>query len=226
MKKVSSFVTAAAFVVALACSSAGTGGGDASPSAGGRSPAGMAPEAVAAGFVEAFGAFDGDRAATYLDEDADISDLVGSLGGGALGTPDELSLMIGYLEGAGYEQILHGCRKGTSVAGAIIVTCQFDFHMIRSSQIGNGPYAGSYFDLTFVDGRIVRASMQWETAEFSPEMWEPFAEWVSEEHPKDVAIMYGDRTMTGVRLSPESVDLWERNSRAYARYVNGRTADG
>jgi hypothetical protein len=146
--------------------------------------------------------------------------------GGALGTPDELFLMIGFLEGAGYEQILHGCRKSASVAGAITFTCEFDFHLIRSSEIGNGPYAGSYFDLTVADARIVRASMLWETAEFSPEMWEPFAGWVSEQHPKDAALMYDDQTMTGVRLSPESLVLWERNSRAYARDVNGRTADG
>jgi hypothetical protein len=53
--------------------------------------------------------------------------------------------------------------------------------------------------------------------EFSPQMWEPFAEWVSTTYPADAAVMYEDETYSGVRLSEESIPLWERHIRGYVK---------
>jgi hypothetical protein len=88
--------------------------------------------------------------------------------------------------------------------------------LLRSDEIGLGSFSGSYFDLTVRDGEIARASQHWAVGEFSPQVWEPFARWVSREYPDDAAVMYRDRNYSGVRLTEESVRLWEQRSGQYA----------
>lgn len=193
-----------------------------------QSPAATAPgtepsaEEVATGFLEAFGAFDVDGAIGYLAEDAEIAELIGSVGSNAVGTLDELRLLLGFLEAAGYRQELGACEEtGTSTSGTE-VRCPFEFHLFGSDRLGLGPYAaGSRFDLTVEDGRIVTASQDFGTDEFSPQMWEPFADWVSTTHPEDVAVMYADGSQSGVRLSEESILLWRRYVREYVKELAG-----
>jgi hypothetical protein len=160
---------------------------------------------VATGFIEAYGAFDVERALTYLADDATIS---------VLGEQDDPRLLIPWLEATGYEQIVDPCEQvGNSASSS--VHCTFAFHGLRSGEIGRGPFGGSSFDLVVRDGKIVEASQTWEIEKFSPQVWEPFANWVSTAHPKDAAVMYTDRSHTNVRLTEESIPLWERYTRAY-----------
>jgi hypothetical protein len=166
---------------------------------------------VATGFLKAYGAFDADRAITYLADDADLSGL------GVEGTR-QFRLLLSFLEAEGYKQMLTPCEETGSSASGTYVRCAFDFHAIRSDEIGRGPYSGSSFDLTARDGEIVRASVYWEIAKFSPQMWEPFAEWVSTTYPEDAAVMYNE-TLSDYRLSEESIRLWERHTRGYVEEV-------
>jgi hypothetical protein len=160
---------------------------------------------VATGFIEAYGAFDVERAIAYLADDATIS---------VLGEQDDPRLLISWLEATGYEQIVDPCEQvGNSASSS--VHCTFAFHGLRSGEIGRGPFGGSSFDLVVRDGKIVEASQTWEIEKFSPQVWEPFANWVSTAHPKDAAVMYTDRSHTNVRLTEESIPLWERYTRAY-----------
>ena len=162
-------------------------------------------EEVATDFVEAYGAFDVERAMTYLAEDATIS---------VLGEQDDPRLLISWLKATGYEQIVDPCEQvGNSASSS--VHCTFAFHGLRSGEIGRGPFGGSSFDLVVRDGKIVEASQTWEIEKFSPQVWEPFANWVSTAHPKDAAVMYTDGSHTNVRLTEESIPLWERYTRAY-----------
>jgi hypothetical protein len=173
-------------------------------------------EEVATGFLEEFGAFDVDGAIGYLAEDAAIAELIGSVGSNAVGTLDELRLLVDFLEAAGYRQELGVCEETGTLESGTGVRCPFEFHLFGSDRLGLGPYAaGSTFALTVDGGKIVRASQDFGTDEFSPQMWEPFADWVSTTHPEDVAVMYTDASQSGVRLSEESIRLWRRNVRAY-----------
>jgi hypothetical protein len=165
-------------------------------------------EGVATGFLEAYGAFDVEQARTYLADNATIA---------SMSAQDDLRLLISYLEATGYKQILHSCEGvGNSAA---TIRCTFDFHALRSGEIGRGPFGGSSFDLVVHDGKIVRATQSWEIEKFSPQMWEPFAKWVSTAHPKDAAMMYQDENHTSVRLTEESIRLWERHTRGYVEEV-------
>ena len=172
-----------------------------------------AAEEVATGFLEAYGALDVNRAMTYLAEDAVIA---------SMGANDDPRLLISYLEATGYQQTLGPCEVVGDSASGTLVRCPFDFHALRSGELGLGPFTGSAFDLVVRDGEIVRASQGWEIEEFSPQVWEPFAEWVSTTYPKDAAVMYTDATTTGVQLSEESIRLWGRRTREYVEEVGGQ----
>lgn len=170
-------------------------------------------EGVATSFLEAFGAFDVEQAKTYLADDATIASMT---------EQDDLRLLVAYLEGTGYKQILNDCEgAGNSDSGSI--HCTFDFHGLRSGEIGRGPFGGSSFDLFVHDGKIVRVTQHWGTEKFSPQMWEPFAGWVSTAHPKDVAVMYTDESHSNVRLTEESVRLWDARTREYVEKVGRNT---
>jgi hypothetical protein len=182
-----------------------------------QTPAAKAPESavnaraekVATGFVQAYGAFDVEQAMTYLADDARIA---------VLGAQDDPRLLISWLEATGYQQIVDPCeRLGNSSSG--IVRCTFAFHALRSGELGRGPFGGSTFDLVVRDGKIVAASQSWEIEKFSPQVWEPFARWVSTAHPKDAAVMYTDESYSNVRLTRESIRLWELRTLEYVEKV-------
>jgi hypothetical protein len=180
-------------------------------------PVDGAAQEVTTGFLEAYGAFDTDQAITYLADDADVSGLVSSVGEpfppGAL---EQFPLLVSQLEAEGYKQMLHSCEEvGTSASGTK-VPCTFDFHLLGSDEIGRGPYSGSSFELAVRDGEIVQASVTWEIAEFSPQMWEPFYSWTHTTYPKDAEIMY---VVGGVRLTEESTRLWEQHRQDYVAHV-------
>ena len=166
-------------------------------------------EGVATSFLEAYGAFDVEQARTYLADDATIASMT---------EQDDLRLLLSYFEATGYRQTLNDCEgAGKSDSGSI--HCTFDFHGLRSGEIGRGPFGGSSFDLFVHDGKVARASQHWEIEKFSLQMWEPFAGWVSTAHPKDAAVMYTDESHSNVRLTEESVRLWDARTREYVEEV-------
>ena len=190
----------------------------------GVNPDATAAEEVATRFVQAIGAFDAEQAMTYLAEDADISELMTSVGAqGVEGTLEEFRLLISLLEAQRYRQGFDHCEETGTFSFGTDVRCTIDFHLFGSGGLGRDPYGGSAFDLTIRDGEIVGASMFFETDRFSPEMWEPFAEWVSANHPEDAAVMYEDETHSGVGLTEESVGLWRER---IDEYVNGIASGG
>jgi hypothetical protein len=177
-------------------------------------------EEVATSFVEAIGAFDAERAITYLADDADISLMISSVGAqGVKGTLGEFRLLLSLFEATGYKQMLDSCKDLGSSASGSSLSCTFDYHNFRSDEIGRGPFSGSSFSLTVREGVIVQARMDFGIAEFSTQMWEPFASWVSKAYPEDAAVMYADETHSGVRLTEESIMLWERHTRGYEEEV-------
>ena len=182
---------------------------------------GQSPVEVATSFVEAVGASDAEQAISYLGDDADISNLIGSVGAlGVEGTLGEFRLLLSLFEAQGYKQMLDSCKDlGSSAAFGTNLRCTFDYHNFRSDEIGRGPFSGSSYSLTVRDGEIIQARMDFGIEEFSTQMWEPFASWVSKAYPEDAAVMYTDETHSGVRLTEESIGLWERHTRGYVEEV-------
>jgi hypothetical protein len=178
-------------------------------------PAGDAsPEEVAMGFLDAYGAFDADQAMRYLTDDA-IAEMSGSAAGA--NTRDQFRLELALLEAQGYKQTITGCEPPADSSG-IAVRCSYDFHGIRSDEMGLGPFSDNFWELTVRDGKIVSATntIAFAMNGFSEQVWEPFAEWVATTYPDDVVRMYDSGSQTDFRLSEESIRLWEQRSREYA----------
>jgi hypothetical protein len=170
---------------------------------------------VATGFVEAFGAFDADRVIAYRADDAGITPLIAWVTSKPVeGTLDELRLVLACLEASGHKQMLDACEQVSSSASGTSLHCTFRFPGLRSDELGLGPFEGSCFDLTVRDGEIVQASIYLETAEFSPQVWEPFAAWMEATYPDDAAVMLSTGG-NGARLSEEAIPLWEQHTHEY-----------
>ena len=184
-------------------------------------PADASAEEAALGFLDAYAAFDAQKAMTYVTDNADLTGVIDATGSGE---------HRGAVADALHAQ---GCRatnrrsprvrrppSGPTRASSAITTST----PLGSDQIGRGPFSGSYFVFTVRDGAIVRASVSENLEKFDRQMWEPFAEWVSSTYPKDAAVMYLDGTLAPPRLSPESIRLWERHTREYVETPRAETA--
>jgi hypothetical protein len=171
-------------------------------------------------FLEAYTAFDADKAASYLTDDA-LQEFAPSGGDGA-GDVEGLRLQVRHLKAAGFKLLLDSCEEQDSSPPGTSVRCTYDYHRIRSDEIGLGPYSGSQFDITVLDGEIVSVSDHFVFLEngFSDQMWEPFAEWVAENYPEDGALMYENwPSIFMAQLTDESIELWEQRSREYVEVV-------
>jgi hypothetical protein len=171
---------------------------------------------IAKGFLDAYAAYDADRAMTYLTDDAVLTDAGGVE---VFESPKAMRLALDFFEAQPYKQMILDCEQQDETAVGISVRCPFKFHAIRSDEIGLGPYGDNYWELTVRDGKIVSAETNLADNGFSQEMWEPFAQWVSAEYPEDAAVMYTDRSHTGARISEESIQLWGQRSREYTQAV-------
>jgi hypothetical protein len=188
-------------------------------------PEDAAAEKIALGFLDAYAAFDAHRAMTYLADDAELQGPIDAAiePYQGLANTERLSRTLSLLQAVGYEQTVTSCVTAAFGSDTSVV-CDFVFNAIGSDQVGRGPFAGNSFVFTIRDGAIVRASQHWNPESFAPQMWEPFAAWVSSTYPKDVAVMYLDGTLANVRLSPKSIRLWGRHTRGYIEAVKRGTA--
>jgi hypothetical protein len=178
------------------------------------------PVDVAKGFMDAYGRFDANRAMGYLAPDADVDQLISSIG--EIHDGPGFRLSIDWLRAVGYEQQLRSCREGVTSDSGTRVRCSFDLHLLRSSELGKGPYGPAEIDFTISEGKIVYAS-GWNFdygKAFSSEMWGPFDRWVSREYPEGVAYMYADETHSAPLLTAGSIRRWEVKTQQYVSETN------
>jgi hypothetical protein len=219
-KKIGAFAVAAAIVVVAVAVIIGTQGGQdtttpATPPTT-VDPSEKTAEDVATDFYNAFYSSNEDQAVSMLADDADVS------GWGLDGTR-EFRLLMRFTEATGFRHILDSCEETITGSFGTVVRCTWDFHGIRSDEIGRGPYSGSYDEVTVRDGEIVDVFSHIEIAKFGPQMWEPFADWVSTNYPEDVAVMY-ESDFSDYQLTGESIRLWEQHTREYVEAVTEGTA--
>lgn len=173
------------------------------------------PVEVATVFVEAYEVLDVDTASSYLAADANLHLFNANT--------EELPLAFSWDEATGFKILLDSCAETSSGPSGTTVRCDYEYHGIRSEEIGLGPYGGSWLDFTVLDGKIASGSdhLEFTLNGFSSEMWVPFAAWVAETHPDDVTIMYGDSSQTSPQITDESIALWEQRTREYVEVVGG-----
>ena len=96
-------------------------------------PVDATAEEVATGFIEAYGAFDAEQAISYLADDADLAAM-------GVSTPREFRQLIAWLEAQGYQQFVGSCEELASSDAGTRLRCPFDFHSLRSDELGLGPF--------------------------------------------------------------------------------------
>ncbi len=181
-------------------------------------PAHPAAVGIAERFFEAYSHPDADLAIDYLTDDTAVS-------GWGLAGIREFRLLMRFWEATGFKHILDSCEETSSSDLGTVVRCTYDFHGLRSREIGRGPYSGAYDEITVLGEKVVDVFGYFEIAKFSPQMWEPFAEWVSANHPEDVEVMYVHNSdFSDYQLTRESIRLWEQHTREYVKAVKDGTA--
>ena len=175
-------------------------------------PGGFAAER-ARSFLLDLGSFDVAQIESHLAPEADLSSFEWDGG--------DWRLAMRMLEAQGVKFNVDPCRVLSESASRTLVACSIDLHLLRSDEIGEGPFSGSTFVVTVADDRVTRASLNLDITEISPVMWEPFAAWVAENHPDDVAVMYTSSQQTREALNEDSIALWDQRIREYVAYVNG-----
>ena len=169
-------------------------------------------EQTATAFVEAYGDFDRDRAATYLADDAALTIWTDRDGNDYWKRGNRL------LEASSAQIRLDKCDALWSTGPATYVSCVYDLSALGSEQLGRGPYPDTTFSLTIEDGEIVDASMELasRTNGFYEEMWRPFATWVIRTYPEDAAHMYFEYPEVDWALeTPRSFELWREHIKDY-----------
>jgi hypothetical protein len=218
-RKIGAFAVAAATVVIAVAVIIGTRAGQDTTTPANQptvNPSEKTAVDVATDFYDAFYSSNEDQAVSMLADDADVS-------GWGLDGIREFRLLMRFQEATGFKKMLSSCEEAFSYSRGTVVRCTWDFHAIRSDEIGLGPYSGSYDEVTIRDGEIVDVSSYIEIATFRRQMWKPFAEWVSTNYPEDVEVMYKP-DFSDYQLTPESIRLWEQHSREYVKAVKQGTA--
>ena len=96
-------------------------------------------EQTATAFVEAFAAFDPDRAATYLADGPSLAIWTDELGNDHWRRGNRL------MQAFGTQILLDECKALWSAGPATYVSCVFDLHSLGSEQLGRGPYPDDTF---------------------------------------------------------------------------------
>jgi hypothetical protein len=169
---------------------------------------------VARGFLDAYGAFDADRALTFLTEGA----LAEGGAYSAWGDADAFRLELAFQQAKGFDQILTDCEEQGDSANGTTVRCTYDFHDFYSDEIGRGPYGDNSWDIVVRDGKITSAVVNDTsiTNGFSNEMWTPFQTWMASTHPEDMPVLYMGG---GWAVTEESIPLWEQRLQEWVQSV-------
>jgi hypothetical protein len=172
-------------------------------------PATTPAEELALTFLGAYESYDVERAESYLGEDAKRKLLLA----------DELP----FNEATGFELLVDSCEEQAGSPSGTEVRCDYDYHAMHSNELGRGPFSGSWFDFTVLDGEMVDASQlrQFDFNGFNMQMWEPFRQWVSQAYPEDARIMYTESGGTNLSQQAGQLELWSQHLREYVEVAKG-----
>ncbi|HET9995886.1 MAG TPA: hypothetical protein VFQ17_00145 [Nocardioides sp.] len=169
---------------------------------------------VASGFMAAVAAYDADRAASYLADDASIQLRTSTVDAESTGR------QLRWNRAVEFRLIPRGCELESVSPPAATVACAYDTHGLGSDRLGRGPFTGNVLRLTMVDDEIVTGVEELGSDEFEVTMWEPFVAWLVSNRADEAAFMFADSPWAmRPALSEHSARLWATNVDRYVRAV-------
>jgi hypothetical protein len=172
------------------------------------------PTEIATEYVEAYGAFDAEKVASMLAEDAEVLPWESW-------EPRDWQADLRYLDAAGFQFTFDECIEQTSEAGVVVVHCPYEAVGLGSDQIGMDPFGSHVFRVGVEDGQVVSSSMGFNFSRFADGMWFPFQAWIQAFHPDDFAVLYVESTLS--RQTDDAIALWEERVQGYVDYVNDQS---
>jgi hypothetical protein len=169
--------------------------------------------ATATGFVDALSSFDVARARHLLAPGATFS--------GAVDGRSWAEVMRFFHETGG-RIIPDPCFVLDQTSPRTVVDCPYSYQLMRSGDLGLGPYAGSTFEITTRNGRVTHVDMDHETDTngWSSQMWTPFATWIDTFHHRDGAAMYPDWPQQHHwPATDQAIRLWSERTRQFVHYA-------
>lgn len=188
------------------------------------------PVAQATAFVGAYTTGDVDTAAAFLAADthfeytrpADTGGFSGDFGD--LGV-EGLSLIARFDQAVGMTWLPGPCELQSSTSAGSNVVCPYDFHGFHSDERGLGPYTGSAYRITIVDGKItsfIDIPDPEDTDAWVVENWDAFNNWGRETHPEDWVTLDNEEAIASlVASSPDqAIEMYERLMRGFVEFEN------
>jgi len=171
------------------------------------------PTEIATEYLEAYAAFDVERVASMLADDAEVLPWEAS-------EPRDWQRDLEFLDAAGFQILVGECKELSPLADSARVNCEYQAHGLGSDQIGLGPFGGHVFRLLIANGRVTRSFMGFNFSEFGDEMWWPFQAWIEENHPEDFEVLYVRDNLSN--QTDEAIALWEQRVEDYVAFVNSQ----
>jgi len=187
------------------------------------------PVATATAFLEAYTTGDVYKAATFLAADAHFEYSrpadTGSFSGdfSDLGV-EGLSLVARFDEAVGMAWLPGPCELQSSTSDGWNVVCPYDFHGFHSDERGLGPYSGSAYRITILDGEITSFidSPLLDGNAWPVENWDAFNTWGRETHPQDWETLDNEDAIASlIASSPDqAIEMYERLMRDFVAFEN------
>jgi hypothetical protein len=177
------------------------------------SPSDVTAIGTASAFVHALSSFDVRRAGRLLAPGATFTGSVNTKGW----VPT-----IRFFRDTGGQITPDPCYVLSSTPANTIVDCPYSYQLMRSGELGLGPYTGSTFEITTEHGRVTEVNVDHETDsnDFGSQMWLPFAAWIDTFHHRDGATMYpGWPQQHHWPVTKEAIRLWSERTRQFVRYA-------
>jgi hypothetical protein len=148
------------------------------------------------------------------------------------GDPADLRLAIEGEAATSMRSLLGDCAVVEGQVPGITMRCEFEYEDLRSDELGLGPFGDNTTDVVVIDGTItsITETIPAGTNGYQDQVWQPFHDWVTTQHPEDAAVMFQqgpEGQLTDSQIA-ESNRLWEQRSREWVeqRLTAERAATG
>lgn len=202
---------AAAAVVAVSAWYSGLGqdDGDSGPADPGATQ--TAEERVAQDFAEAFTELDKNQVLALLAEDATIE-------GSLPGNRKWRELVALYEAWSSWHDVQPCQETGSSDYGTNVV-CPFDYHSLRSEQLGMAPFGENNVSVVVSEGRIRSFQVSYNSSDNGEaELYRDIRAWVLDNHREEWSFLHGSPSAAE---TPRWIRLWQLRTEQYVDASGG-----
>jgi len=164
-------------------------------------------------FMQARDKWDGTAVRALVADSAQIDDF-------AVAIPDDYLANADFERATQWRYMQPACTV-TATRPESTVRCTYVMKNALSAAVGSGPYTGSSFTFTIVDGQITAITDDFNSSQYAPEVLDGvFLPWLEQHHPADEATMFNNTDGGLARsLTPASIALWQQRIPEFEAFI-------